>query len=282
MAGMTVKGLGGEIKAAKMIQKTTWMHDGGAKGAGQLIAKISGKGARFYFDYKTSDGKRDRYPLAPYAEKPQEGCLTLEQARAKAGELSKIYRNITRDVRLHLAQERLNHEKELERQKHEREKANAGTLAALMHAYMDYLRNTGKVSHRDVTSFLTIHVEIPFPKLAASPANTLTKRDFTPVFDRLQAAGYGRLLGKVRSALHAAYNLALKSEKAGRESFRVFHVDANPIAGIDTYKELSIPGERVLTIPELRTYLRGIDAEKKKLEKRNREKKKIRDRKSVV
>jgi integrase len=260
MATMTVKGLAGEIKAAKATKTPTWMYDGGAKGAGQLIAKVSGTGARFYFDYKTSTGKRDRIPLGPYAEKTQDDCLTLEDARDKARELSKICRDVTKDVRLHLDQKRIDHERELERQKQEREKADAGSLCALMDAYVDHLKTAGKVSHKDVSSFFRVHVAEPFPALIALPANTLGKRDFTAIFDRMQAAGFGRALGKVRSALHAAYNMALKSEKAGREAFRIFHVDANPIAGIDTYKELSVPGERVLTVRELRTYLRGIDA----------------------
>lgn len=260
MEAMTTKRINGEIQAARLSKKSAWLYDGGAKGAGQLIAKISGNGARFYFDYKDSSGKRDRLPLAPYSEKTKDGCLTLAQARAKSQSLSNIHRDTTKDVRLHLEQERINHEQELERQKRERESANAGTLGALLNAYVDYLRDAGKVSHKDVASFFRIHVMEPFPALVAMPANTLTKRDFTAVFDRMQAAGYGRALGKVRSALHAAYNVALKSEKAGRVAFRVFCVEVNPIGGIDTYKELSIPGERVLTIKELRTYLRGIDA----------------------
>ena len=260
MATMTVKGLAGEIKAAKVRKTPVWVRDGGPKGAGQLVAKIASKGASFYYDHVTSAGKRDRIPLGPYSEKTQEGHLTLEQARAKAGEHAAIYRTITKDVRLHLDQQRIDHERALERQKAEREKANAGTLSALLDAYVDHLKTAGKPSSKDVASFFRIHVAEPFPALVSRPANDLGKRDFTPLFDRMQAAGLGRALGKVRSALHAAYNMALKSEKAGREAFRVFHVEVNPIAGIDTYKELSVPGERVLTIKELRTYLRGIDA----------------------
>lgn len=116
----------------------------------------------------------------------------------------------------------------------------------MLDAYVDHLKMAGKPSSKDVASSFRIHVAEPFPALVSRPANDLGKRDFTPLFDRMQAAGLGRALGKVRSALHAAYNMALKSEKAGREAFRVFHVEVNPIAGVNTYKELSVPGERVL------------------------------------
>ncbi|MCL4525828.1 MAG: hypothetical protein M1492_04905 [Gammaproteobacteria bacterium] len=139
------------------------MRDGGPKGAGQLVAKIASKGASFYYDHVTSAGKRDRIPLGPYSEKTQEGYLTLEQARAKAGEHAAIYRTITKDVRLHLDQQRIDHERTLERQKAEREKANAGTLSALLDAYVDHLRTAGKPSSKDVASFFRIHVAEPFP-----------------------------------------------------------------------------------------------------------------------
>jgi integrase len=260
MSTLTVKGIEGEIKAAKRTGKPCWLNDGGIRGGGSLVAHVTGKGASFYFDHRTSSAKRDRLPIGPYSSKPQEGCLTLEQARIKVGEYSTIYRDSTRDVRLHLEQKRLEHEKNLEKEKYEREKASAGTLRGLLGAYVDKLKAELKPSSKDVASFLRLHVIEPFPDLVARPANSLGKRDFTPIFDRMEAAGLGRALGKVRSALHSAYNKALKSEKAGLEPFRAFHVEVNPIAGIDTYKELSVPGERVLTIKELQHYLRGIDA----------------------
>lgn len=78
MATMTVKGLAGEIKAAKVRKTPVWVHDGGPKGAGQLVAKIANEDASFYYDHVTSAGKRDRIPLGPYSEKTQEGYLTLE------------------------------------------------------------------------------------------------------------------------------------------------------------------------------------------------------------
>ena len=259
MATMTVKSLAGEIKTAKATKKPTWLYDGGAKGAGQLIAKATGNGASFYFDHKTSTGGRDRIPLGSYSEKPQDGKLTLEQARDRAGELSTIYRTITKDVRRHENQKRIEHEAEMERQRQEREKASAGTLGALMDAYIEHLKGAGKMSYKATASTIKCHVLEPFPALVALPANALTKSSFTPIFDRMREAGIKRGLGTLRTAFHAAYNLALKSEKAGLEPFRVFHVEFNPVAGIDTYKELSVPGERVLTIKELRTYLRAID-----------------------
>ena len=259
MATMTVEGLAAAIKSAKESKTPTWLYDGGAKGAGQLIAKVSGTGARFYFDYRDSKGNRDRMPLSPYSEKEQKGKLTLKQARKRAGELSAVYQNTTKDVRQHENQKRIEHEADLERQRLEREKAKAGSLGALIAAYIEHLQKNGKMSYKATASSLKCHVLEPFPDLVAMPANTLTKSSFTPVFDRMLAAGIGRGLGTIRAAMHAAFNLALKSEKAGLEPFRVFHVEFNPIAGIDTYKELSVPGERVLTIKELRTYLRGID-----------------------
>ncbi len=260
MAGITTEGLAGAIRDARENKKAVWLYDGGAKGAGQLIAKASATGVSFYFDYKNSDKKRDRIPLGQYSEKPKDGRLTLKEARAKAGDCSRIHRDITRNVREHLKEKEARINAEIEQRRIEREKAEAGTLGALIAVYIEHLRKSGKMSYKATASSLKCHVLDPFPDLIAKPANTLTKSSFTPIFDRMNDAGITRGLGTVRTALHAAYNLALKSEKAGREPFRIFHVEYNPIAGIDTYKELSVPGERVLTIKELRDYLRGIDA----------------------
>ncbi|WP_374401233.1 tyrosine-type recombinase/integrase [Niveibacterium sp.] len=83
---------------------SNWLTDPGTKGTGRLTARITrGGAAAFYFRYNDAEGKQDRYPIGKYDPKGVHG-FTLAQARAKAGELSKLYQSGVKNVRDHLEQ----------------------------------------------------------------------------------------------------------------------------------------------------------------------------------
>lgn len=91
MAGLTVRGL-------QALVAGKWVSDHGDRGAGVLRAKGGGKGARFYFRYRDSEGRYDDLPLGVFDEKGRDG-LTLIKAKARAGELSRRYQAGEQDLR---------------------------------------------------------------------------------------------------------------------------------------------------------------------------------------
>ena len=246
-------------KAAKDGKDTIYVTEG-RRGAGllRIRAQASGK-ITFYFRYTDSTGKRDDFPIDTYAP-TGEGGLTLDQARDRADKLSALYRSGIKDVRLHLEAEQKAAAAELRRQAEAAEAQTAGSLAALLDAYADYLRSRGKPSWKDVASIFRLHIIEPFLDLAVSRANEIAPKDLRVIFDRLQEKGYTRALGKTRAAMHSAYNLAAKSEFDSTipPAFRLFKVSTNPVAVLPTYSQLSKPGERVLTPAELRALLDSL------------------------
>ncbi|WP_291510683.1 integrase family protein [Acidithiobacillus sp.] len=260
---ITVAELGKTIREAAEQGRDAYLTEG-RRGAGVLRIRVQASGrVSFYYRYTTADGKRKDHPIGIYSATGR-GGLTLEQARDEFGKLALLYRSGIKDIGLHLEAEQRRQAAELKRQAEERERQEAGSLAALLDAYVGYLRDRGKPSWKDVASIFRLHIAEPFPDLAQTRANEIGPKDLRAIFDRLQDKGFTRALGKTRAALHSAYNLAAKSEFDSTipAAFRLFKVAANPVASLPTYSQLSKPGERVLSPAELRALLAALHADK--------------------
>src|SRR5688572_30332414 len=63
---------------------------------------------------------------------------------------------------------------------------------------------------------------------------TLTE-DFVSLIGKVVTSGYGRTAAKLRSYLHAAYALGIRSktDPAAPQAMREFAIKVNPITGID-------------------------------------------------
>lgn len=262
MSKITVRELESMRKRAMASGKAIVVNESTGRGAGVLRIRALPTGRiAFYYRYTDSDARRDDYPIGTYSPDGRGGGYTLEDARSRVDELKILYRGGTRDVRRHLdAQERADAEA-LKRQEHERTRHSAGTLKALLQAYLDHLHADGKQSWNDAKSVLTLHVITAFPDLVEKRANEIEPSDLVIIFDRLtHTCNFRRTLGKARSYLHAAYNLAVRAPFTSTipHEFRGFAVTSNPVTPLPTYIELSAPGERVLTQQELRTLLREL------------------------
>jgi integrase len=92
---------------ANATGRNTWLSDDAPKGHGRFAARITPGGDRlFYFRYSDNNGKRVYLPLGAYDPKGKTG-LTLKDARAKAGELSRKYQSGATDLKGHLEAEHL-------------------------------------------------------------------------------------------------------------------------------------------------------------------------------
>lgn len=233
-----------------------WVADAGARGAGRLqVIKLNSGGLAWYFRYTRSNGKRDALPLGTE--------LTLSEARNLAAQLSRRYQSGERDLRDALEAE----QRAAERSRQELEEAIAlekrkasATLGVLLAAYSDQLDRLGKESATSVRKALIRHVEQPWPELWAMPASQIETDDLLPVVARLVQDGKLREAAKLRSYLRAAYSAAIaaRHDPSALPSLRQLKISSNPARDLATIEGNTTPGDRHLSLEELRAYWRRI------------------------
>ncbi|TBW09520.1 site-specific integrase [Azotobacter chroococcum subsp. isscasi] len=85
--------------------KAIWLIEDAPRGCGRFMARIRPDGERlFYFRYTDTSGERVFLPIGAYDPTGTDG-LTLKEARAKAGEWSRLYQSGIRNLREHIEAE---------------------------------------------------------------------------------------------------------------------------------------------------------------------------------
>ena len=268
MASITDKGIGKALRDAKLSSADVWMTDEAkARGVGRLRLRATPAGqCAFYFRYSTSTGKQDSLKLGIYDQNGA-GGLTLKGARAKAGELSKLYQAGKHDLRIALDHETAEElaridaaardRAELERQ------TEAGSLQKLMDAYVAHLKRQKKQAAQDARNIFRRNVTDEFPQLAATRAADLTHREISTILARLIERTAGRTAAKLRSYLRAAFAAAMEAEgePTAHPDLHGFNLASNPAALVPA-KKLSAfnrARERTLTEAELQALLAKLD-----------------------
>lgn len=255
-----------EIRAIKPNQ---WLTDPAPRGAGTLAVKGVAHGAVAFFRYIAPSGSRGAVKLGIIDLKGLDG-LTLEEARAKVGELSKLYQSGVKDVRAHLeAQEAAKREAEAQRLASEAEALKAKraaaeakqrfTLAAMLSAYIGYLERGGKVKGAtDARSAFKVHVMEAHPDLAYLPAKEITPDHIALLVRTVREAGKARMAGVLRSYLKAAFGLAARArfDSSAPSALIGFKVAVNPVDPIPAIPVRA--GNRHLSPSELGAYLRSL------------------------
>lgn len=248
--------------------KDRWLSDGGSRGAGRLVAKLSQAGITWYFAYTGTAGNRRFWPIGPYHSKDaREGTFTLKRARDEAARLSSLHREIGRDLHDHDADVRdaedVARREAAKAAQLAEARAKQSTLRQLLEAYTGHLERTGKESAGHVASTFRLHVFEAAPEVADTRAADVTPEDFVRIIAAPEAAGKGRTAAKLRSYLRAAYALAVRShlDPAAPASLRAFGIASNPIAGIASLPQHNRTRDRHLSESELAAFLRRLDAE---------------------
>src|SRR5262245_16230470 len=104
-----------------------WLSDGGSRGAGRLVVRLTRTGAHFFFQYFSPDGDKRYFPLGPFDAQGKVG-LTLLAARDRYAALSALYRSGITDIHAHFERER--HEAARARLAAEESAARAAEVAA--------------------------------------------------------------------------------------------------------------------------------------------------------
>jgi integrase len=239
--------------------KDEWLSDGGHRGGGRLHARRLKDGVLFYFGYK-HQGKDKRLPLGPFDPDGQRG-LTLEQARDRTAELSKVYRTGDTDihgyVRHDTAQRVAARQAAEEAAARELELAQQGSLERLLAEYASHLDRQGKGGQMARYSFK--HVPAALQQRRAAQ---LGKDDFMPVLNALVEAGKGAAALNLRTFLHAAYELAIAStsDPSLPQSLQSFGIEHNPLARVKGLQKFARALDRTLSDDELADYLRHLAA----------------------
>ena len=259
MAGLTDRSL-----RRKWAGKDEWLSDGGSRGAGRLLAKLSSGGVTFYFQYYISERRRFLL-IGPYDSKGDDG-KTLLQARDKAHEWSLLLRSGVSDLhdfqadkerqRLRLRDEVAAHALRVSQE------AERSSLKQLLDTYVDHLARSGKQAEADVRRIFRLHVFESEPNLMDQKASSISVDDFVVLLAKLTEAGKGRTAGKLRSYLRAAYSLAVRSktDPDAPLSMRTFGITSNPIASISALSRYNRVRSRVLSSDELEFFIKRLKA----------------------
>ena len=262
---LTVNGL-----RTKWSGKDVWRSDGGARGAGRLVARTMQDGVAFYFQYFVpNQGKEVKrsFPLGEYDETGKRG-LSLTQARDRASKLARLYRDGVTDLHGHFEPQRESEERarvaEEASARRAAEDAKRGTLRQLLEVYVGHLAKHGKQSARDVRSIFNSHVFETAPDIAERKPTEVTADQFVALISTLTEAGKGRTAAKLRSYLRAAYSLAIssKTDPDAPLILRSFGIDTNPVAsvGARALSKYNRARKRVLDASEMGAFLRRVDA----------------------
>lgn len=256
------------IKTLRTLKPGVWLSDGGARGAGTLVFRRSGGDIRAYFRHTQADGRRYALPLGHFDEDGRDG-LTLAEARAKSGELSKLYLSGVKDLRAHIEAEQAARQASEEARRAAEQAASAEaeaqsrhTLIALCQAYAGALEQQGKIkSAGNARSVFKVHLQDAHEELAKSPAKYITPQDIAVLVRRVRESGKERTAGVLRSYLRAAYAMAIRApfDSAVNSELAAFAVEMNPVDAIPTIPVRA--GRRTLSAEELRDYLAALAGE---------------------
>jgi integrase len=190
----------------------------------------------------------------------------LAQARARAGELSKLYVAGEKDLRSYIDAMKTQRqaaalaEKAAQAEAAAREEAGQRyTLKALCDAYVATLETQGKIkSASDVRSAFKVHVTSEHPTLANTPAKDVTPQQIAAVVRRVREVGKERTAGILRSYLRAAYAMAIRApfDSAVTSDMASFGIEMNPVDAIPAIPVRA--GHRTLSAVELRGYLSAL------------------------
>jgi integrase len=253
------------LRRARWEGTDRWLSDGGSRGIGRLVAKVSQAGIGFYFAYFNAARQRRFLSLGKYDAAGQRG-ITLKDARDRAAARSRQYRD--GDTELH---ERIEHDKQVEimarraaraAAEHDEQEAKVSSIRELLEVYVRYLEREGKQATADVRRIFQAHVFDAWPALSLRRASEVGVDELVALLGRLTEAGKGRTAAKLRSYLRAAYALAIRAKTDPDVPFalRGFGITANPVASIGALSKYSRVRDRVLTVNELRDFYRRLCA----------------------
>lgn len=242
----------------KPTTKDIWLVDGGARGSGRLVGRITSHGGRFfYYRYTNSEQKRDRLLIGPFESKGDgQSGFTVQQARDRAREWSVLHRSGVKNLREHFiqleeeqqkAQQHARAQEEARQQAEAREIVRKISVRKLFEKWRitelqpgsraDGSRSGRKDGGAYVSAQFERHV---FPVIGDIPACELKKGDLLQIIDAQKAKNQLRTASVLLSDLRQMLTFALDRDI----------IDANPLATIKKFRVVGADVERDRVLSE--------------------------------
>lgn len=244
-----------------------WLIESRARGAGQLVGRITPAGKRaFYFRYTASDGQRVRYPIGPYEPRGDgSSALTVQQARDRARDLSALYRSGFVDIREHIANLTEDRERAVEDDRRraaeksaldllERERRLSVRQLFERWQAVDLAPRVGtdgkRKGRKDGGSYTLQQFErYIFPRFGDVACGEMGKRDLMDVLDAVKAAGKLRTCNVLLSDLKQMFSFALVREIIDRNPLEL--VTRGHAGGKETLRERVLSIDEIAALPGL-------------------------------
>ena len=206
-----------------------------------LRVRAAASGSKHFIFERTIAGKLHRITIG------NASTWTIEQARSESRRLAVLLDQGT-DPREQARQRRASAAAKVEDAKH--------TLSALLDASCDHLEALGRRSHKDARSITRLHIKERWPKIAALPAKDVTPDQIADVMRTLIEKGKDRTSNKLRSYVHAAYQVAkaARSKPSIPIAFKAFGITHNPASDVEPDAAANRAACNPLTLDQLRTY----------------------------
>jgi hypothetical protein len=209
-----------QIKAMKPGEKEYTISDGrSARGEGVLMLRVRPNGTKEFYFQRRVNGKKTKTKLGTWP------TLGLAAARDQ----SRVEKEVL---------------------------VSAGTFQDLLDGYINKLEGENAASSDDVKWSFRHYVTEPFPDLVKRPVSLIGPADIRDIISRMIAAGITTYCNRLRSQLHAAFQVGLEQEfnprSYNKEDLK-YGLQSNPVASVPVQADWETPGDRALATTELAT-----------------------------
>jgi len=142
----------------------------------------------------------------------------------------------------------------------EKIEAEQYTLASLLDDYCNHMQSIGRISHTEARNICKLHVKKAWPQIASLPANKVTSEQIADMMRRIIEQGKDRTANKLRSYIHAAYQVAksARSKASIPLHFKAYKVTYNPAGDTEPDESANKADKNPLSLEELQAYWHGI------------------------
>jgi len=207
-----------QIKAMKPAEKEYTVSDGrSARGEGVLILRVRPNGTKEFYFQRRVNGTKSKSKLGTWP------ALGLAAAR----DLCRVEKEAV---------------------------VSPASFQDLLDSYVAKLQGEGAASADDVKWSFNHYVSQPFPNLVKKPVSLIGPGEIRDIIAKMIADGVTTYCNRLRSQLHAAFQVGLEQEfnpRSYQKDDLKYGIKNNPVASVPVQADWEKPGDRALSANEL-------------------------------